>query len=161
MSPSDSFDLFDCGVIELNTFLKNYALLYLSRRFGITVLCHLDEGPKRIIGFYTIAPAHISLNELPNTFLKGPKPNPIPAFRLCRLAVDLVYQGQGIGQVILFDAFKRCLAGSSFFGGAVLIVDAKDERIALFYRQYGFVPLPNHPLCLILNLKHIAKYIEE
>lgn len=134
--------------------------MYQSRRFGFTILCHQTEDPdQRVIGYYTISPAQVFRNELPEKFITGPKPNPIPAFRLCRLAIDKNFQGKGIGEIALFNALKKCYEGSSVFGGALVIVDAKNENAKEFYLQYGFQILSTNPLCLVMNLKNIAKYL--
>lgn len=160
LSTTSNLTDFDCGVESLNDFLNRLALVYQNRRFGVTVLCHrYEDSSQRTIGYYTIAPSQIYRDELPEKFMSGPRPNPIPAFRLCRLAIDKAYQGQGIGETALFDALKKCYDGSGLFGGALVIVDAKDERAKNFYVQYGFQPLPISPLCLVMPLKQLQKYV--
>lgn len=159
---ASSFDLtrFDCGVEELNVFLRSLSLLYQNRRFGITMVSFVEHDPtQRIVAYYTIAPAQVFRSELPNKLLSGPRPNPIPAFRLCRLAVDKADQGQGLGEIALFDALKKCYAAAEVFGGALILVDAKDDKAKDFYLQYGFQPLSTNPLCLVMNIKNIKKYI--
>lgn len=159
LSPSSNIGSFDCGVDELNDFLHRLSLIYQGRRFGFTILCHQYEDPdQRVIGYYTIAPAQAFRSELPEKLITGPRPNPIPAFRLCRLAIDKSFQGKGIGEIVLFNALKKCYEASAIFGGALIIVDAKNENARDFYVQYGFQPLPINPLCLVMSLKTLAKY---
>jgi hypothetical protein len=67
---------FDCGVTELNSYLSDLALLFQRQRFGITITFFENEENKRVIGFYTLCPACVQQDSLPQKFLTGPKPNP-------------------------------------------------------------------------------------
>lgn len=162
LSSSSNIASFDCGVDELNDFLQRLSWVYQSRRFGFTILCHQHKDQdQRVIGYYTIAPAQVLRSELPEKFISGSRPNPIPAFRLCRLAIDKSFQGKGIGEIVLFNALKKCYEASAIFGGALIIVDAKNESARNFYVQYGFQPLPINPLSLVMSLKTLTKYFPE
>jgi hypothetical protein len=56
--------------------------------------------------------------------------------RIGRLAVDRRHQGRQLGAALLFDAIARVIrADAAVFA---LVVDAKDEAAARFYRHYGF-----------------------
>ncbi len=146
---------FDCGELELNSFLKNTALLFQRRHFGVTVtFVNKDDPSKRVIGFYTLCPACIQSHLLSKKFLTGPKPNPIPAFRICRLAVDQGFQGKGIGQILFIHALKKCLDQASQIGGSVIIIDAKHEKAKAFYERFGFISIPSNPLILIQTIKY-------
>jgi GNAT superfamily N-acetyltransferase len=155
----DEISEFDSGEEELNAFLKNLALLYQRRHFGITVLCTLSKKAKtEIIGYYTLCPASIQREILPEKFLTGPKPNPIPAYRLCRLAIDKRYQGKGYGKFLFVHALKKCLDQAKKIGGHAVIIDAKDEKAKQFYEHFGFIGLPNNPLVLLQSMKYIEKH---
>jgi GNAT superfamily N-acetyltransferase len=147
---------FDCGEAELNSYLKDLALLFQRRRFGVTII-FFEKGnaDKKVIGFSTICPACIQLDSLPEKFLKGPKPNPIPAFRICRLAVDKGFQGKGIGKIIFIHALKKCLEQANQIGGNVILIDAKHEKAKMFYERFGFISIPNNPLILIHTIKYV------
>jgi hypothetical protein len=45
-------------------------------------------------------------------------------------------------------------------GGIGLFVDAKDEAAKSWYRRFGFVPLPDHPLQLFLPLTTIRQALQ-
>ena len=47
---------------------------------------------------------------------------------------------------------RRCLWAASQVGGVVLVIDAKNERVAEWYAGYGAVPLLDAPLTLLLPL---------
>lgn len=67
-----------------------------------------------------------------------------------RLAVDQAFKGQGLGGALLADALDR--AARSEIAAFALMVDAKDETAAAFYRHHGFIALPDSPLTLFLPL---------
>jgi hypothetical protein len=50
----------------------------------------------------------------------------------------------------LIDALKRVVDVASHVGVALILVDAKDDTAAGFYRHFGFMPLPDTPLRLAL-----------
>jgi len=79
----------------------------------------------------------------------------VPGFRLGHLAVDRRWQGRGIGGQLLLAAGRRCLLASAEVGGVVLVIDAKNERVAGWYAGYGAVPLWDAPLSLLLPLATI------
>ena len=93
----------------------------------------------------------IVADELPVDLAKK-LPRRVPGIRLGRLAVDRSVQGQGLGEHLLMDAIDRSRRVLEHIGVHALFVDAKDERAAAFYRKYGFRPLPDDFLKLVLPL---------
>ena len=79
----------------------------------------------------------------------------MPAVRLGRLAVDQAFKGQGLGSALLADALER--AARSEIAAFALVVDAKDEVAAAFYRHHGFIALPDSPLTLFLPLATVSR----
>lgn len=149
---------FDCGDTELNYFLENFALLFQKRHFGVTILCFADSSKQTILGYYTLCPASVQRELLPDKHFSGPRPNPIPGFRLCRLAVDSKFQGKGFGKFLFVHALKKCLDQAAQIGGSVVIIDAKHEAAKQFYERFGFVALKNNPLTLVQTIKFIQKH---
>lgn len=106
---------------------------------------------ERIAGFYTLASTSVFLADLPAEILKKlPRYPSFPAVRMGRLAVDEAYKGQGLGGAMLADALLR--PARAQIAACALIVDAKDEPAAAFYRHHGFVALPLSALTLFLPL---------
>jgi ribosomal protein S18 acetylase RimI-like enzyme len=58
-----------------------------------------------------------------------------------RLAVDQAFKGIGLGAALLADALERI--NRSKIASYALVVDAKDDEGAAFYRHHGFVALPD------------------
>ena len=86
---------------------------------------------------------------------KLPRYPSVPAVRMGRLAVDQNFKGQGLGGALLSDALDR--AANSEITAYALVVDAKDESAASFYRHHGFIALPDSQLTLFLPLKTVHR----
>lgn len=152
---------FDCGDVELNFYLKELSIIYQKRHFGATVVFfEKNDIQKKVIGYYTICPASIHRELLPSKMLTGPRPNPIPAFRLCRLAVDLKFQGQGLGKIIFVHSLKKCIDYANQIGGNIVIIDAKNEKAQKFYEHFGFKSIPENPLVLTQTIKYLLRVLE-
>ena len=76
----------------------------------------------------------------------------VPVFRLVRLAVDGKVQGQGLCGQLLLAAGRRCLLAAAEVGGVALLIDARNEKVAGWYVDYGALPLADTSLSLLLPL---------
>lgn len=145
---------FDCGNTILNDYFRFYAFKNDQLSIGKTfvALNELDT----VTGYMTLANAQIEVDLLPET-LKTKLPRyPIPAFRIAKLAVDLRYQGSGVGSWLLRSALEKALSVSASVGIYAVIVDAIDEKAKSFYVKYGFVAFSEYPLTLFLPITTIA-----
>jgi GNAT superfamily N-acetyltransferase len=80
---------------------------------------------------------------------------------LARLAVDLRFQGRGLGGQLLLAAGRRCLLAAAEVGGVALLIDAKNDRAAEWYASYGAVRLDDAPLILMLSLATVAQALRK
>jgi GNAT superfamily N-acetyltransferase len=147
---------FDCGEAALNEYLMRYARQNHESGGAKTFLASPVDEPSRVLGYYTLAPASLTYARVPSIVTRGLGRYEVPVFRLGRLAVDRTVQGQGLGGQLLLAAGKRCLVVAEQVGGVALLIDAKSERAAAWYRGYGAVALEDAPLSLILALATIA-----
>lgn len=145
-------EAFDCGDEALNEFLRRYARKSHERGAAKTFLAIDDAGDKTVVGFYSLCPASVNYIRTPEIIRRGLARHDVPGFRLARLAVDRRWQGRGIGGQLLLAAGRRCLLAAAEVGGVVLVIDAKNERVAAWYASYGAVPLLDAPLTLLLPL---------
>lgn len=143
---------FDCGEASLNGYLRQLAGQHLRDGIATTQVLVDDKTPSRILGFYTLAAAQVSLDALQPADRRRLPRYPVPAARLARLAVARTEQGNGLGASLLQDAVKRCLALRGDLGVRVLIVDALNEGVAAFYRLYGCRMTSENALTLYLPL---------
>lgn len=141
---------FDCGVAELNAFLKATARQHNEK--GISRTFVLTEGDARILGFFTLTLCEVHVERLPAGYARKYPQHGLPAVRLGRLAVSRRHQGKGYGELLLAEAIHRTLLIADQAGLIGLFVDAKDDKARSFYERYGFIPLPTDPLHLFLPI---------
>lgn len=146
---------FDCGKPTMNEFLSRYAVkhgqLGLSRTY---VLEGVDTAPKKpIAAYYTLAGATVTRTKIPATqSLPG---YPVPVVLLARLAVNLQYQGHGLGAKALVYALRQAAilskAGLPAYG---LILDVLDQQALDFYQHFEiFTPFTDDPMRLFVPMK--------
>ena len=140
---------FNCGSEPLDRYLREQVTQDVRRRVAACFVA-LAEG-QRIAGYYTLASASLLLADLPASVGKKlPRYPTVPAVRMGRFAIDQAFKGQGLGGALLADALDRSVR--SEIAAYALMVDAKDEAAAAFYRHHGFIALPDSPLTLFLPL---------
>ncbi|HNL37059.1 MAG TPA: GNAT family N-acetyltransferase, partial [Agitococcus sp.] len=69
-------DRFDCGQVDLNTFIKQYALQQQGRFLSQTYVAY--NPTKQVIGFYSLANGSTLRDDLPITEQKRLPRYPIP-----------------------------------------------------------------------------------
>ena len=145
---------FNCGSEPLNRYLREQVTQDIRRRVAACFVA-LADG-QRIAGYYTLASASLLPADLsPSSGKKLPRYPTVPAVRMGRLAVDQAFKGQGLGGALLADAISR--AARSEIAAFAMMVDAKDEAAAAFYRHHGFIALPDSPLTLFLPLATVLR----
>ena len=148
---------FDCGVPELNAFLKSTARQHsdkgISRTFVLT-----DQDSTLIAGFFSLTLCEVASEKLPAKYSKKYPRHGLPAVRLARLAVSRSHQGKKYGQLLLAEAIHRTVLIADQAGVIGLFVDAKDDSARSFYERYGFVTLPHQPLHLFLPIETLRVF---
>jgi GNAT superfamily N-acetyltransferase len=155
ISKAHDREAFDCGEATLNDFLRHHARKNHNQGGAKTFLAIDDGDNKTILGFYSVSPASVQYARTPEIIKRGLARHDVPGFRLARLAVHRELQGQGLGGQLLLSAGRRCLLAASEVGGVVMLIDAKNDRVAGWYAGYGAMPLLDAPLSLLLPLATI------
>ena len=146
---------FSCGVEPLDRYFKHQAGQE-GRRHVANCFVGVHDAEKTIGGYYTLSATAVIFDDLPENFRKKlPRYPEVPAALLGRLAVDLAHRRRGLGDFLLFDAMRRTLHAD--LAAAVLIVDAKDEQAASFYRRHQFLDIGPGRGRLFLPVSRIAK----
>ena len=151
---------FSCGREMLDNYLHHQAAQDVKRKLSVCFI--LNEKETNLIkGYYTLSNYSIPLHTIPEHIQKKlPKAyQSVPTTLLGRLAVDLRFHGQGIGQLILIDALKRCYEISKSIGSFAVIVDPIDETAEYFYKKFDFIKLPDSGK-MFLPMKTINQLFE-
>jgi GNAT superfamily N-acetyltransferase len=134
LSADDDVEGFDCGIEELDRWLRSSARVATAAGTAATyVLCRGE----RVVGYYALAMSAVAHERAPSRLRRG-MPDPVPVVLLARLALDRSEHGAGLGGHLLIDALRRCVRGGREFGGRAVLVDAINDEAARFYLHFGF-----------------------
>ena len=143
---------FSCGVDELDRFIKELASQHQRKHFSTTSVLIDDASPGNILGFYCLSFGAMSLTDLSAAEQKKLPKHPVPVARMGRLAIAENCQSKGYGALMLQNAVKRCLNVRDEIAHYALVVDAKNDAAARFYRHFGFAPCSSDELQWYLPL---------
>jgi len=137
LRPSDDRAAFRSGDEALDRFLHRYAGQNQFRHYlGVTYVA--VEG-ERILGYATVAPRHIDIEDLPESTRRKLPRYPMPVLGLARLAVDQPARSLGLGRELLRFVLKLAVKMADEVGCTGVVVDAKPEA-QTFYAKFGFTP---------------------
>lgn len=108
----------------------------------------------RVIACYALASGVVAVEAAPGRFRRN-MPNPIPVVVLARLAVDVNWQGKGIGRAMFRDAALRVAQAADAIGIRGIVVQALTEDAKNFYMALGFDPSPQDSMTLMATLSDI------
>jgi ribosomal protein S18 acetylase RimI-like enzyme len=141
---------FHCGSEPLDRYLREQAKQDVRRRVTACYVA-VDVETRAIAGYYTLAAGAVLLSDLqPELAKKLPRYPDVPVARLGRLAVDRLYRGRKLGAAMLWDAVSRAMR--SELAVYALVVDAKDDQAAAFYKHHDFVALSEERRHFVLPL---------
>jgi ribosomal protein S18 acetylase RimI-like enzyme len=159
---------FDCGETSLNRWLSTQARQSMESRDAVTFLLlddeEMDDGngdaspasaESRIAGYFALSAGQVFKEAMPLEMGRR-APDPVPAIRMGRFAVDSAYQGQGLGAELLSEALLRSVSAGGLIGARVMLVDAISDAALAFYLRFGFRPSPIHPLQVCYDLRVVA-----
>jgi ribosomal protein S18 acetylase RimI-like enzyme len=146
---------FCSGDDALDRYLQTQVTQDIRRRItNCFVVVEIATG--HVAAYYTLSAASIPLADLPPDETKRlPRYPTLPAVRIGRLAVDRQFQRRGLGELMLMNAFHRTIQDAA--AAFALLVDAKNDLVAGFYRRYGFRPIAGQPRTLFLPLATAQK----
>lgn len=136
---------FKCGKELLDNYFHKQAGQDAQKSLSV---CHVmidkDADATKVLGYYTLSSGSIPLDEFPEELTKRvPKTYSIPIALLGRIAMDKNEQGKGLGEILLFDALKKCATHSRTFAIRAVVVDPLDQKAIDFYNGYGFIMIPS------------------
>ena len=150
---------FHCGAEALDRYFKQQARQDADKRVAAPFVA-IRPPDAKVLGYYTLSASVLTLADLPNELArKLPRYPQLPVTLLGRLAVDKSSKGQGLGEYLLLDALRRSLAHADQIAAMAVVVDAKDESAAAFYRHYGLATLQAQPSRLFVPMRLVAQFL--
>jgi GNAT superfamily N-acetyltransferase len=139
---------FQSGEPELDDWPRRKALHNEERGASRT---YVVRSGRRVVGYYALAAGAVAHTNAPGR-VKRNMPNPVPVMVIGRLAIDLRFQGQGIGSALLRDAVLRTAHAAEIAGIRALLVHAISENAKRFYLKSGFITSPVDPMTLMISV---------
>jgi GNAT superfamily N-acetyltransferase len=150
---------FHCGAEALDRYLKQQARQDADKHVAAPFVA-VNSPDRRVLGYYTLSASVLTLADLPADLArKLPRYPQLPVTLLGRLAIDQVTKGKGLGEHLLLDALSRSLAHADQIAAMAVVVDAKSEAAAAFYRHYGITTLQAQPSRLFLPMRLVAQLL--
>ncbi len=133
---------FTCGKAMLDDYIRKQAKQDMKGKVAACFV--LSDDHKEIKGYYTLSNGSIPRSQIPDDFIKNlPKYKDLPVTLLGRLAVNIKFQGQKLGSLLLLDALKRSLdTAVNSIASMAVVADPIDHQAIDFYAEYGFIMLP-------------------
>lgn len=167
MAADKIYDLdgFDCGEPAYNDYLRNRA--HAAVRAGaaavyLLVVEHLD-GDSRILGYWAMCPHRVARGDAARKWTKGHH-DPVSAWLIGQLALSSELRGKRIpgedftwGQVLMRAALSQIVAISERGAGALIVIDADNERLISYYERYEFEPARRDAKGRPLGLRMVMK----
>jgi predicted N-acetyltransferase YhbS len=155
LAPHHDLELFDCGVIILDKWLRRRARRNdaegASRTFVMT------DG-LRVVGYYSLAASSILQDEAIGRVRRN-MPDPVPVLLLGRLAVDRAWHGRGLGSDLLSNAVRRAIGAADLIGIRAILVHAISSDAKTFYEKHGFRSSPIDDMTLMITLEEARRML--
>lgn len=151
---------FSSGAPEFDRYIREYASQDMRRDVARVFVALESGGDDTVAGYYSLSAESFQKDSLPAGQARRLPHYPVPAALLGRLAVDGRARGRGLGAWLLMDALQRVLLASQTLAVHAVIVDARDDTAAAFYRKYGFIPFSDDARQRLLPMTTIRRLAE-
>ena len=155
INSSHQLEEFDSGNQQLNSWLIRRALKNESSGASRTYVVCVDN---QVVAYYCLASGAVTQITAIGRVRRN-MPEPIPVMVIGRLAVDIRWQGKGLGRALLRDAILRVLQAAEIAGIRAVLVHAISEEAKQFYLKYGFAASPLDSMTLMIKVSDAAKAI--
>jgi GNAT superfamily N-acetyltransferase len=157
LSVDHDLSQFQCGEQELDDWLRRRAISNeedgASRSYVVCV-------GRRVVGYYALAMGAVAHTNAPGRVRRN-MPNPVPVMVIGRLAIDLSFQGRGIGSSLLRDAVLRTVRAAEIAGIRAILVHAISENAKRFYERSGFIASPIDPMTLMITVAQAIGVLQD
>jgi hypothetical protein len=158
LSPHHDRAGFSCGNASLDDFIRTKARKEQELGFSAVFVAVAKPRDRIICGYYGLSAHSVVVQGIPLHVRKRfPRYPAVPTTLLGRLAREIQFQGQRVGEFLLLDALKRALRSSENVGSYAVVVDAIDRAAISFYSKFGFLPTDERPDRLYLPMASIRR----
>ena len=157
ISAEHNTSTFNSGKPSLDNWLRERALKNDATLATRTVVVCDDT---RVVGYFALAAGSVN-HEVATRGIKRNMPDPVPAIVLARLAVDIEWQGRGLGKSLLREAVLRTASAAETIGARAMFLHAVDDDAKAFYLKYGFKVSPADPMTMMIPLQHIIRNLTQ
>lgn len=151
---------FSCGVDVIDSYYKS-SLKRALKSENISAIGAIAPTLE-VVGFCTLTVSDIAKALAQNSIDDTNLPSRIPVIRLVMLGVDGKYQGWGIGQTLLMEAFKQAARIHQEIPIKGIYLDAAPTAVS-FYEELGFKiidePDANQSTPMLIGINVILKAI--
>lgn len=154
LNSSHAVAAFDCGEPKLNSFLHKHALNNDRAGVGRTFVA-MEQGQTPVAGYFTISTGSVSFDAVADHVRKRLPKYPIPTVHIGRLAVDVKFQGHGLGETLLVESLRKAALASQSVSVYAVDLFALHDKAKSFYLKYGFVEMLDEPLHLFLPIETV------
>lgn len=147
---------FDCGKEPLNRYLREVARQNADRNLGVTQVVVGESQSPSVMGYFTLLTRTVESEGLSEKRLPS---GSIGVTLLGRLAVDVRYARQGLGERMLLRAMAETETAARRIGIYALVLDAIDDEAHAWYlsRDFGFRPMGDGPRRLYVSVAYIRQ----
>lgn len=131
---------FTCSDESLDTYLKNNISSDVSRN-ACKAYVLKKRGEDDVLGYYTLSPDSVSLENAPNEIRKKYRKRSIGVVLIGRYAVHSSIQGKGIGKSMLYKAYSDIIKVKEVISVAGVVVDARTKSAKSFWLSREYVRL--------------------
>lgn len=146
---------FTCAIPSLDEWLKRRAMANQLSGASRTYVVSETSNGQRVVGYYCLTSGALAVVDAPGAVRRN-MPDPIPMVILGRLAVDISWQGRGLGVALLQDAVLRATQAAAIFGVRGVLVHAISQEAKTFYERHGFQASPTQPMTLVLSIHRLG-----
>jgi GNAT superfamily N-acetyltransferase len=162
LGPQHDRPSFSCESEALERYLKQQASQDIRKDLSVAYVLVPSGDRRRIAGYYTLCSDTILIDDLPAELvskLRLRHYRSIPATLIGRLARDLTFKGQGVGELLLSNALRLAWEVSQTVASWAVTVDAKDDKARKFYQDFGFTSFADTQRPLYLPMKTVERLI--
>ncbi|MGR5463453.1 GNAT family N-acetyltransferase [Photobacterium damselae] len=153
-----NFDDFDCGVDEINKYVKTRLVREASSRLVIPYL--LINEVRSLVGFFTLSSHSVEKVHLNSALKKKCPYQSFSAIMIGKLAVDIEWQGHKIGQRLISLAIHNGWLSSRDVGTLAMVLHAIEGKEG-FYKKAGFMQSKYDPTLFIYPLNQYNQELKK